>query len=136
MIGVCMKRKVLAFCVSTVALCPSIAAVNPASAEAEECQGVTESRHMASDFDNKMHWYETKLNSCDTQKALDQLHVAGGAAALGGLIGVAVPSIGAASAMIGVWAWQNQDAFRGCAEAGRGVSFKEVNGAVMDCHPQ
>ena len=131
-----MRRKILAFYVSTVALCPFIATANPASANAEECQGVTESRQMASDFDNKMHWYETKLNSCDAQKALDQLHEAGGAAALGGLIGIKVPSIGAVSALIGVWAWQNQDAFRGCTEAGRGVSFKEVNGARGDCQPQ
>lgn len=131
-----MKRKILALCTSAVALCSSIAIVNPAFAQAAECLGATESRHMASDFDNKMHWYETKLNSCDAQKVQDQLHKAGGAAALGGLIGIKVPLVGGVSALLGTWVWQNQDAFRGCVEAGRGVSFKEVNGAVIDCQPQ
>lgn len=129
-------KKTLALCASTAILCSSTAILATSTADAQTCKGVTERKLIASDFDNKMHWYETKLNSCDTEKTLDQLHKAGGAAALGGVIGLAVPSVGVAAAGMGVWIWQNQDAFRGCAEKGTGVTFKEVNGAIMDCHPQ
>lgn len=133
--GKSMNKKLFALGASITALFSSVL-VAPAAANAQGCQGVTASRQIASDFDNKMQWRETKLNSCDTQKALDQLHQASGGAALGGLIGVAIPSIGAASALVGVWAWQNQDAFKGCADQGRGVTFVEANGAIMDCRPQ
>ena len=129
-------KKPVALCAFAAITFSAAPFLSPLTADAQACKGVTERTHVASDFDNKMHWYETKLNSCDTEKTLEQLHHASGAAALGGLIGIAVPPIGMASAAVGVWAWQNQDAFRDCAEHGTGVSFKEVNGAIVDCCPQ
>jgi hypothetical protein len=131
-----MKKKMVALCASALTFCSSMTVLTPAIANAEECKGVTERKEVAKDFDNTMRWYESKMNSCDTKKTLDALDAAGGASIVGDFIGRAYPPLGVASGYIGLWAWENQHAFKDCAAAGTGVVFKEVNGAVAECHPQ
>lgn len=103
---------------------------------AEDCKGVSERTHVTDDFDHHMAWYDVKMDSCATAEYLEKLNGPSDTATMVSLASNLIPGIGAVADYLGVWTMQNRHALEECAKPGTGVTFHEVNNAIIDCKPQ